>query len=385
MHNFEFHNPVHILFGKGTIAQISGLLPADSRVMILYGGGSIKQNGVFAQVTNALKGFEFTEFGGIEANPQAATCDRAAAAIRQAGSTFILAVGGGSVADAAKLIAAAALVPDKQAWDLVLDTKLIKATLPIGVVLTLPATGSEMNTNSVISHIESHDKRGWSSPFVYPVFSILDPETTYSLPPRQVANGIVDTWVHVCEQYLTWNVNSPIQDKQAEGILLTLLDQGPRAMLNPHNYEVRANLMWASTMALNGLIGLGVPQDWASHGIGHELTAAYGLDHGRSLAVVLPGVLSLQKKRKKDKLLQYARNVWGLHQGDENVLMDEAIARTVLFFESLGVGTTLRSYGIGPEAADIVAAQLREKGAFLGEHGDIGPEEAHYILTQRAG
>jgi NADP-dependent alcohol dehydrogenase len=385
MFNFGFFNPTRIVFGRDTIAGLAGLVPAGSRVLVCYGGGSIKANGVHAQVMAGLSGFAVAEFGGIEPNPQTATCERAVAAVRSHRADFLLAVGGGSVADAVKLIAASAATPGVPAWDLVLDSSRIKAALPFGVVLTLPATGSEMNTNSVISRVDPIDKRGWSSPLVHPVFSILDPATTFSLPPRQVANGIVDTWVHVCEQYLTTDSGSPVQDRFAESLLLTLREAGPRAMLTPKDYELRANLMWAATMALNGLIGAGVVQDWATHGIGHELTALYGLDHGRSLAVVLPGVLRLCRKHKRDKLLRYAREVWGLHQGDEDVLIDEAIGRTVLFFESLGVPTTLRGYGIPAEAADLVAARIAEKGGRLGENQDIGPEEVRHILAGQAG
>jgi NADP-dependent alcohol dehydrogenase len=306
-------------------------------------------------------------------------------AVRQHQASFLLAVGGGSVIDAVKLIAASALTPGIAAWDLVLDASKIRAALPFGTVLTLPATGSEMNNDSVISRLDPSDKRNWSSPLVSPVFSILDPETTFSLPLRQIANGIVDTWVHVCEQYLTSDDNTPLQDRFAEGILLTLREQGPRALLSPKDYDVRANLMWAATMALNKFIGAGVRQDWSTHRIGHELTALYGIDHGRSLAIVLPGVLTLCKKNKHDKLLRYAREVWGLHQGDEQVLIDEAIGRTILFFESLGVATTLRDYSIPPVAADLIADRIAEKGERLGEYQDLGAEEVRQILLMRAG
>lgn len=385
MFNFEFFNPTRIIFGKETISRLSSLVPAGSRVLVCYGGGSIKANGVYDQVMGALAGFAVAECGGIEPNPQVASCERAVAAARAHRADFLLAVGGGSVADAVKLIAASCATPEVPAWDLVLDASRIKDALPFGVVLTLPATGSEMNTNSVISRTDPVDKRGWSSPLVHPRFSILDPSTTFSLPPRQVANGIVDTWVHVCEQYLTSDRDSPVQDRFAESLLLTLREAGPRALLNPRDYDTRATLMWAATMALNGVIGVGVEQDWATHGIGHELTAVYGLDHGRSLAVVLPGVLTLCRKHKREKLLRYAREVWGLYQGDGDVLIDEAIGRTVLFFESLGVPTTLHDCGIPPEAADLIANRLAGKGDLLGERQDIGPEEVRRILALRAG
>jgi len=384
MENFDFFNPTRIIFGKDTIGKLSVLVPAKSRVLVCYGGGSIFKNGVYDQVMLALKGFAVAEFGGIEANPQLGTCEKAVLAAHAHRADFLLAVGGGSVADAVKLIAASSGTPGVPAWDLVLDSTKMTAALPFGVVLTLPATGSEMNNGSVISRIDPIDKRAWGNPLVHPLFSILDPATTLSLPPRQVANGIVDTWMHICEQYLTTDNNSPVQNRFAESLLRTVREEGPLAMANPENLAVRANLMWAATMGLNGIIGVGVVADWSSHVIGHELTALYGVDHGRSLAVVFPGVLTLCRVSKRAKLLRYAREVWGLTDADENVLMDKAIEQTILFFESLGVPTTLRGCGIPSEAADIVADRIAEKGWMLGEGKDIGPKEVRQILIARS-
>jgi NADP-dependent alcohol dehydrogenase len=388
MNNFSYHNPVRIEFGRGSISRLGtlldGVIPADVKILLLYGGGSIKANGVYDQVTRALVGRDFAEFGGIEANPQYETCLRAVEAVRRENCGFILAVGGGSVLDAAKFIAAAAASQPNDPWGIITGDEEPTAALPLGAVMTLPATGSEMNTNSVISRKEIGDKRGWASDLVFPKFSILDPETTFSLPPRQSANGIVDTFVHVMEQYLTYPVNSPIQDRFAEGILLTLIEEGPKVMKDPENYDARANIFWASTMALNRLIGVGVAQDWASHGIGHELTALYGIDHGRTLAIALPGVMTLRREAKREKLIQYGRRVWGISIGDDQVIIDEAIARTVLFFESLGVPTTLKGYDLDESAADAVSENIRAKGWKLGEHRDIGPEEVRDLLRMRA-
>jgi NADP-dependent alcohol dehydrogenase len=259
----------------------------------------------------------------------------------------------------------------------------VTATIPLGGVLTLPATGSEMNSVAVISRDSTQEKFAFGSSLLYPVFSILDPETTYSLPPRQIANGVVDAFVHVVEQYLTYPMNAPLQDRQAEAIMVTLIEEGPKSLCEPPDYDARATLMWCATQALNGLIACGVPTDWATHMIGHELTALYGIDHGQSLAVVLPGVLEVQRRWKCEKLLQYAERVWGIHSGTDEFRIDAAITMTELFFRSMGVPTTLREYGIGPEAADAVSQRFEQRGTKLGEHKDIRASETRTILSLR--
>ncbi len=388
MKNFTFHNPVEIRFGRGTIASLDEALSAhigsEVKILLLYGGGSIKKNGVYEQVVQALGDRPLVEFSGIEVNPEYETCVRAVETLKREGCGFILSVGGGSVLDAAKFIAAAAAMEVEDPWDIPCGRVKVERALPLAAVMTLPATGSEMNSNSVISRRELGDKRGWASDQVYPKFSILDPETTFSLPSRQSANGVVDSFVHVMEQYLTYPVNSPLQDRFAEGILKTLIEEGPKVMENPKDYDARANIFWASTMALNRIIGLGVVQDWATHGIGHELTALYGIDHGRTLALVLPGVMELRREAKKEKLVQYAERVWNISIGDDQVKIDEAIARTVLFFEGLGVPTTLKGYELDAGAADAVAQNIEKKGWMLGEHQDIGPAEVREILKLRS-
>lgn len=381
MENFAFYNPVKILFGKGQIANIAAEIPVDAKILVTYGGGSIKTNGVYEQVKAALTGRTFLEFGGIEANPHLETLLKAVELIRAEGVNFLLAVGGGSVVDGTKFIAAA--VPfDGDPWDILAKHAPIKAAIPFGAVLTLPATGSEMNTSSVVTKWETQEKLFFSSPLVFPKFSVLDPETTFSLPPRQVSNGIVDAFTHVMEQYLTYPVNAPLQDRMAESILQTLIEEGPKTLLDLRDYESRANVMWCATMALNGLIGVGVPQDWATHMIGHELTALHGLDHAQTLAIVLPNMLTIKRDRKREKLLQYAERVWGLVDGDEDVRIDRAIQKTRDFFESVGVHTKLSDYGVGLDVIPLITDRFEKRGfVALGEHQDVTPKVVEQILA----
>ncbi len=383
MLNFTYHNPTKIVFGKGTIAEIKNLIPAEAKVMLTYGGGSIRRNGVHEQIMRALEGRRVLEFGGIEPNPRYETCLKAVAQVKAEGVDFLLAAGGGSTIDGAKFIAAAAKYAGPEPWDLLRDGSLIRDALPLGTVLTLPGTGSEMNGGAVLSRESTTEKLYFLSEHTYPRFSILDPETTFTLPDRQFANGTVDAFVQVLEQYLTYDVDAPLQDRCAEGILLTLLAEAPKVQADPQNYNARANIMWCATNGLNGWIACGQPQDWASHMIGHELTALYGVDHGQSLAIVMPGVMYHQRGRKRRKLLQYAERVWGLARGDDESRIDGAIAKTEGFFRSLGVGTRLGDYRIPADSAPRVAARLAERKMLLGEHQDIGRKEVMQILSLR--
>ncbi|MGC8467187.1 MAG: iron-containing alcohol dehydrogenase [Acidithiobacillus sp.] len=379
MQNFSFYNPTKILFGQGQIAALSEELPAGAKVLLTYGGGSIHRNGVYTEVTAALSGHAVVEFGGIEANPRFETLMRAVELARAERVDFILAVGGGSVIDGSKFIAAA-FYHQGDAWAILADHAPVRQALPLGTVLTLPATGSEMNAFAVITRASTHEKLPFSSPLVYPRFSVLDPSKTFTLPPRQIANGVVDAFTHTVEQYLTYPVNAPLQDRFAEGILQTLIEEGPKTLRDPQDYDARANMMWCATMALNGLIAAGVPQDWATHMIGHEITALHGLDHAQTLAVVLPATLQRQRDGKRDKLIQYGRRVWGL-SGEDDRIIDEAIAHTRSFFESLGVKTHLRDYGIGADAIPALVSQLEKHGMVqLGERGDITPQRSREIL-----
>jgi NADP-dependent alcohol dehydrogenase len=382
MKNFEFYNPTRIIFGEGTIARLRDQIPQEAKVLLCYGGGSIKYNGVYDQVKTALGSLTMIEFGGIEANPDYDTLMKAIVLGREKGVDFILAVGGGSVIDGAKLIAAGIPFTAGEVWDIVTQDVKIKLgeALPLGTVLTLPATGTEMNGNSVISRRATEEKLPWVSEAAFPVFSILDPTTTYTLPAKQVRNGIVDAYVHVMEQYATYPVNAKIQDRQAEGILLTLQEIGEKALETPPDYDTRANFMWAATNALNKLICQGVPEDWATHDIGHELTAFYGLDHAETLAVVMPHLLWHQRQKKADKLVQYAQRVWGL-TGEGDPLIREAIDNMINFFNRIGMPTKLTDYQIDPDqAAERIRARFESRGGVFGEHKVITPDVVAEIL-----
>ncbi len=381
MRNFTYHNPTKIVFGKGTIAQLPKLVPAGAKVLLTFGGGSIKRNGVYEQVRRALQGYTVVEFGGIEPNPRYETLMQAVELARREQTDFLLPVGGGSVFDGTKFIATAAPYTAGDPWDAVAHDAPIRAAVPLGGVLTLPATGSEMNTNAVISRNSTQEKLAFGNDLLYPVFAILDPQTTTSLPRRQVANGIVDAFVHVMEQYMTYPVNAPLQDRQAEAILVTLIEGAPGMLAEPPDYDARATLMWCATQALTGLIACGVPSDWATHMIGHELTAFYGIDHGQSLAVVMPALLRFMQEQKCAKLVQYAERVWGLKQGTDALRAEAAIELTAQFFRSVGVPTTLKDYGIGPEAGRRVGERFAQRGTKLGEHKNIRAAEAEAILA----
>jgi NADP-dependent alcohol dehydrogenase len=356
-------------------------VPADAKVLIVYGGGSAERTGVLAQVREALAGRTLVEFGGVEPNPRFDTALKAVEVIGKEDITFLLAVGGGSVIDATKFIAAAALY-DGDAWDILTSRgAVVKGAIPFGTVLTLPATGSEMNSGSVITNSEKGAKLPFMSAHCYPVFSVLDPEVTYSLPPRQIANGVADAFVHIIEQYLTYPSAARVQDGFAETLLRTLIELGPKALKTPSDYDVRANLMWTATLALNGLIGAGVPQDWSSHMIGHEITALNDTDHARTLAVVLPALMNDQRGPKREKLLQYAANVWDIREGDEDARIDAVIKATRDFFESMGIKTRLSDYDLAKADIDHIVAALKEHDMIaLGEHGAITPEDARRIL-----
>ena len=377
--NFVYQNPVKILFGKGQIAQLSKQIPADAKILLTYGGGSIFQNGVYEQVKKALEGRKIVEFGGIEANPTYETLMQAVELGRKEEITFLLAVGGGSVLDGTKFIAAAIPFEGDDAWQIVTGQAKFKKAIPIGSVLTLPATGSEMNYFAVISKKSTHEKKGMGHPLVYPTFSILDPETTYSLPPRQIANGIADAFTHVMEQYMTYPVDAQIQDRFAESIIQTLIEVAPKTLENPTDYEARANFMWAATVALNGFISLGVPQDWATHQIGHELTAFHGVDHARSLAVVLPYLLKIKQESKREKLIQYAKRVWNL-SGTDDELVVGAIQKTGEFYESLGLPIKASEYGVNQETIAKIVKRFEARGVNFGEKADITPTVVAEIL-----
>jgi NADP-dependent alcohol dehydrogenase len=381
MLNFEFHNPTKIVFGADTIAQLSTLVPPAARVLILTGGASAEKNGTMDQVRAALGERSVHQFSGIEPNPSFETLMRAVEQVRREHIDFLLAVGGGSVIDGAKFVAAAAQYQG-DAWEIMLSGGArVTSALPFGTVLTLPATGSEMNNGAVVTLKATHAKLAFRSAHVFPQFSVLDPTRTYTLPARQLANGIADAFVHTVEQYLTYPVGALVQDRFAEGLLQTLVEIAPRALAAPEDYATRSNLMWTATLALNGLIGAGVPQDWATHMIGHELTALYDIDHARTLAVVLPALLDVQRDSKREKLLQYGQRVWRIDSGSEAQRIDATIAATRAFFESLGMPTRLSAYQLGQAAVEAVIGQLGAHGmTALGEHNDIDLAASRRIL-----
>ena len=380
MNNFIFQNPTKLIFGKGQIARLSKELPKGSKILVTFGGGSVKKNGVYEQVTAALEGFDYQEFWGIEPNPKVETLRKAVEICKRDGVDFLLAVGGGSVLDGTKLIAAAAVV-DTDAWELVCNPKLYGGTLPFASVMTLPATGSEMNRGAVISNIATGEKYAFYN--TYPQFSILDPQTTFSLPPYQVACGLADTFVHVMEQYLTTTDIAPLMDRWAEGVLQTIIEVAPKVRADQTDYDAMATYMLSATMGLNGFIAMGVPQDWATHMIGHEITALTALTHGHSLVVVLPAVMDVMREQKGDKILQYGQRVWGITEGSYDERIDKTIAATEEFFRSLGLQTRLSELNIGKEVAEQIVLRFKERGTLLGENSNIDYLTVEKILSQR--
>lgn len=387
MLNFEFYNPTKIYFGKGQIATLSDTIPPHIKTVLLtYGSGSIKQNGIYDQVLAAFKNrpeIKLFEFSGIEPNPRYETLMQAVLIARQYHVDFLFAVGGGSVIDGTKFIAAAAQFHGEP-WDILSQHTGVKTALPFASILTLPAAGSEMNRHAVISKGKNgEEKLSFSSPKTFPLFSILDPTTTYTLPNNQTANGIVDAFVHMTEQYLTPSLAAPLQDRIAEGILLTLIEEAPKVFKNPCDYNSRANIMWCSTLALNGLIAAGVPEDWATHLIGQEITAKCGLDHAETLAIILPRLLKSRLIQKRGKLLKYAERIWNLHDGNEDARILDAIDKTEQFFQSLGIKTHLSEYGIGTEIIPDIIEKIKKHGYIaLGEDQGINLKITEQILRK---
>lgn len=381
MTNFIAYNPVKLVFGRGGIARIAEEIPAGTRVLMVYGGGSIKRNGVYEQVLKALGACAVTEFGGIEPNPRYETCMKAAEVCRKEKIQFLLAVGGGSVLDGTKFIAVAAKYGRSDPWNVMEGRAPIEKALPLGCVMTLPATGSEMNAFAVISRDSTNEKQAFCSPHVFPKFSILDPQTTFSLPRKQTANGIVDTFAHVMEQYMCDVDSAPLTERMAESVLRTIIEDGPKVLSRPKDYQSRASLMWCATVGLNGWLGLGAAaQDWATHMIGHELTAIYGFDHARTLAIVMPAVHRFMLKRKQSRMAQYGRRIWGL-KGTDKAVAVKAVEKTEAFFRQLGFKTKLSENGIEwPGAGVQVAARLSSRGCRIGEAGDIGENEVLSIF-----
>jgi len=381
MNNFEFKNPTKIIFGKDTIEKLSKEIPEDAKVLMLYGGGSIKKNGIYDQVMTALSGIEVVEFGGIPANPEYAILLKALQLIKDEKITYLLAVGGGSVIDGTKFLSAAAVYDGDTPWDILTKNIRTKKGMPFGTVLTLPATGSEMNSGSVITRAETKEKLAMGGPGLFPEFSILDPQVIKSIPERQLANGITDAFTHVLEQYMTYPIDALLQDRFAESILQTLIEVAPKVLKDPTDYKPAADFMWSCTMALNGLIQKGVPGDWAVHMMGHELTALFGIDHARTLAVISPSHYKYNFEAKKEKLAQYGERVWNITEGSIDDKAYAAIEKTETFFHELGIDTKLSDYTKDYEGtAEEIAKRFTDRGWKLGERQALMPEDAEKIV-----
>lgn len=382
MRDFEFKNPTKIIFGKGKIKHIATEIPAEAKVLLLYGGGSIKKNGIYEQVKEALKDFQFLEFGGIPANPEYEVLLKALKVIKDEGVNYLLAVGGGSVIDGTKFLSSAALYEGDNPWDILRKSIRTEKGMPFGTVLTIPATGSEMNSGAVITRAETQEKLGMGGPGLFPEFSILDPQVVSSLPKRQVVNGITDAYTHVLEQYMTYPAGAYLQDRFAESIMQTLIEIGPRVIKDPSDYEAASNFMWCCTMALNGLIQKGVPTDWAVHSMGHELTALFGIDHARTLAIVAPSHYRYNFESKKEKLAQYAERVWNVNEGTLEEKGTLAIQKTEEFFQSMEIKTRLSDYTDDFEGtAEVIAKRFTERGwTGLGEHKTLAPADVERII-----
>lgn len=384
MLNFELYNPTNLIFGKGQIEKIATLIPAEAKILIAYGGGSIFKNGIYDQVKAALPDRNIVEFGGIEPNPHYETLMKAVAVIKEQNIDFILAVGGGSVIDGVKFISAAVHFDGNPI--VILQKRLLikdlSKVVPFGTVLTIPATGSEMNSGSVVTIEATQEKLAFGGSALFPKFSICDPTVIVSLPKRQLQNGVVDAYTHVLEQYLTYPHEGYLQDRISESILQTLIEIGPKVVENPTDYALASNFMWSCTMALNGLIQKGVPSDWATHMIGHELTALYGIDHARTLAIIGPNLYKVMFETKKAKLAQYGQRIFNL-TGSEDEIAKEAINKTVAFFHTMGMQTQLSDYTKDFEkTADFIAKRFEERGwKGLGEKQNITPEKVREIVT----
>ncbi|MFA7115671.1 MAG: iron-containing alcohol dehydrogenase [Bacteroidales bacterium] len=382
MQNFEFENPVKLLFGKGQIANIKNEIPKNAKVLLTYGGGSIKRNGIYNQIIEALKGYNLIEFSGIEANPDYNTLLKAIKICKTEHIDFLLAAGGGSIVDGTKFIAAGALY-EGDPWDFVNGVQMIKA-LPLGNIMTMPATSSEMNCTGVISRRDKKLKFAFSNPIVYPKFAVLDPTAVFTIPKRQIGNGIVDIFIHIMEQYLTTTENYMVTDKFSEGIIKNLIELAPALMKEgTPSYEDAANYMLTATMGLNGWVSMGAIQDWASHMIGHELTALEGLAHGETLAIIFPGTMNIMREEKKDKILQFAKNIWNITEGNDEDIINQAIANTEKFFISVGKKVRLSDYNIGQDTIDEIVHRFETRKMNIGENGIVTPAHVRRILEDR--
>ncbi|MDG1331690.1 MAG: iron-containing alcohol dehydrogenase [Crocinitomicaceae bacterium] len=385
MLNFEYYNPTRIVFGKDQLNRLPELLKEfkAKRILIAYGQGSIVRSGLYQKIVDQLEGFHHVSFQGIEANPEFTTLIKARDLCRTESIDFVLAVGGGSVIDGVKFISGA--VPyNGDPWE-VLDKKEgcnFTEAIPFGTVLTLPATGSEANSGAVINRSEFEQKRVMGGPMFFPKFSFCDPTQVATLPKRQLANGIVDAYMHTVEQYLTYPSGNLLQERQAEAILATLIEIGPKVIENPSDYTLASNLMWCATHALNGNLRCGVPTDWATHMIGHELTAFYGIDHARTLAIIAPRLYEAMFNDKKEKLAQYGKRIWNL-SGSEDEIALKAIEATEEFFQSLGIDTHISDYTENHAGVETRVREVFEERGWtaMGERQAIDPSKVEEIVA----
>jgi NADP-dependent alcohol dehydrogenase len=382
MNNFEFYNPTKIIFGKDQMSRLAEEIPTNAKVLVLYGGGSVKKYGTYEKVMEALKGYNVTEFSGIPTNPEYEVLLDALTVIKEKKIDFLLAVGGGSVIDGTKFLSSAALYKGDSPWDILKNAIKTFEGLPFGTILTLPATGSEMNSGAVVTRRETGEKLGMGGPGLFPKFSILDPQVVATLPKRQIANGIADAFTHVMEQYLTFPAGGHLQDRLAESILQTLIEVAPKVLENPKDYTAASNFMWSCTMALNGLIQKGVPTDWAIHAMGHELTALYGIDHARTLAILASSHYTYNLDSKKEKLAQYGRRVWNIEGNEDSEVALKAIEKTDDFFHSLGIDTKLSLYtDKAKQTPSLIANALEQRGwVAIGEHKSLTPKDVEKIV-----
>ena len=382
MNNFNLYNPTKIIFGKDEINKLSEEIPSDAKVLILYGGGSIKKNGIYEQVKNAVTSYVVHEFAGIPANPEYSVLLKALQVIKENNIDFLLAVVGGSVIDGTKFLSSAALFEGDEPWDILKNKIVTKEGMPFGTVLTLPATGSEMNSGAVVARSETKEKFAMGGPGLFPKFSILDPTVINSIPKRQLENGLADAFTHVLEQYMTYPIGANLQDRFAESILINIIETAPRILSAQTDYKAQCEFMWSCTMALNGLIQKGVPNDWAIHAMGHELTALYGIDHARTLAILTKQHYTYNIESKKDKLAQYAERVWGLKSDSKTDLAEQAIEKTNEFFHSIGIDTKLSEYTKDYKGtAEEIRKRFEDRSwTGIGEKGALTPVDVEKIV-----
>ncbi|CAG9620988.1 iron-containing alcohol dehydrogenase [Sutcliffiella rhizosphaerae] len=383
MENFTFYNPTKLVFGKGQLNTLPEELESYGKnVLLVYGGGSIKRNGLYNEVMDQLHkaGVTVTELSGVEPNPRLSTVQKGVELCREHSIDFLLAVGGGSVIDCTKAIAAGAKY-EGDVWDIVLRKHIATEALPFGTVLTLAATGSEMNSGSVITNWETNEKYGWGSPVTFPKFSILDPVNTFSVPKDHTVYGIVDMMSHVLEQYFHNSTNTPLQDRMCEGVLTTVMETAPKLLEDMESYEHRETILFNGTIALNGMLQMGYRGDWATHGIEHAVSAIYDIPHAGGLAILFPNWMEHVLDTNVDRFKQLAVRVFGVNEksGSDNEIALEGIRRLREFWSSLGAPSRLADYDIDDKNIEKMAEHVMSRGA-VGNFKSLAYDDAVAIL-----